>query len=292
MSETIASAKEPTQTTPTKKPRNKAPPLAKSYTETLLVEAGEMGDAGGRGNGSGIKRWEIGLDEAGRGPLFGSVFVGAAVLPRPCDPTFAEFKWEDMKDSKRFSSRKKRAEVAEYIRQNAIAWHVASVNADEIDRINILQAVFKGMHECVRVIGEQMAAKGYGKVLFGPGGSGPDSDASPGALLVVDGNTFEPFSALDDRTGLYEFPEFVCVEGGDNRFCNVAAASILAKVAHDGYIEDMCRRYPVLEERYGLLSGMGYATARHLEGIRRFGITQWHRRTFGSTCGNATYGEI
>lgn len=232
-------------------------------------------------------RIEIGLDEAGRGPLFGRVFIGGAVLPLPSEEeeekgAMGGFHYEWMKDSKKFYSHRKRAEVAEYIRQNALAYHVAYVEADEIDRINILQAVFKGMHECVSVISEQLAAKGF---------QGLWKEES-GMFLLVDGNRFEPVMRWNTETERYDVPDFCTIEGGDNAYCSIAAASILAKTAHDEYIMEMCRQYPELEERYGLLKGMGYATRGHLEGIRKHGVSQWHRRTFGDTCRNAILNPV
>jgi len=229
-------------------------------------------------------RLEIGLDEAGRGPLFGRLFVGGVVLPFRGgvggEGAVDDFRYDWMKDSKKFYSHQKRAEVAAYIRENALAYHVAFVEASEIDDINILNAVYKGMHECVREIAGQLRAKG----LECGGGLWKEKE---GMFLLVDGNLFEPVMEWNGATDRYEIPDFITVEGGDNKYCSIAAASILAKVAHDEYILGMCRDYPELETRYGLLKGMGYATKAHLEGIRKHGISQWHRRTFGMNCRNA-----
>jgi ribonuclease HII len=222
-------------------------------------------------------RLEIGLDEAGRGPLFGRVFVGGVILPFPEEGAVDGFHYEWMKDSKKFYSHRKRTEIADYIRENAVAYHVAHVEAEEIDRINILQAVFKGMHECVSVISGKLEEKGYQGLW----------KEEEGMFLLVDGNRFEPVMRWNWDTERYDIPNFVTIEGGDNAYCSIAAASILAKTAHDEYIMKMCRDYPELEERYGLLKGMGYATRGHLEGIRKHGVSQWHRRTFGDTCRNA-----
>ena len=234
-------------------------------------------------------RIEIGLDEAGRGPLFGRLFVGGVVLPHPSsvlgdgkgegeeEGAIGGFHYEWMKDSKKFYSHKKRAEVAEYIRQNALAYHVAYVEAEEIDRINILQAVFKGMHECVAVISQQLAEKGFQGLW----------EEEEGMFLLVDGNRFEPVMRWNADKERYDIPNFITVEGGDNAYCSIAAASILAKTAHDEYIMEMCHEYPELDSRYGLLKGMGYATRAHLEGIRTYGVSQWHRLTFGDACRSA-----
>ena len=73
----------------------------------------------------------------------------------------------------------------------------------------------------------------------------------------------------------------VCVEGGDNTYACIAAASILAKVARDDYIEKLCDKHPVLDEMYALRGNKGYGAKKHLDGIREHGITQWHRRSYG-----------
>jgi len=234
-----------------------------------------------------VPRLEIGLDEAGRGPLFGRLFVGGVVLPfrgssvGGGEGAVDDFRYDWMKDSKKFYSHQKRVDVAAYIRENALAYHVAYVEASEIDEINILKAVYKGMHECVREIAGQLRAKGL------DGGGGGLWKEKEGMFLLVDGNLFEPVMEWNGATERYEIPDFITVEGGDNKYCSIAAASILAKVAHDEYILGMCRDYPELETRYGLLKGMGYATKAHLEGIQKHGISQWHRRTFGVNCRNA-----
>ena len=71
------------------------------------------------------------------------------------------------------------------------------------------------------------------------------------------------------------------IEGGDNKYTSIAAASILAKVARDTYINDLCALNPVLIEHYGIDSNKGYGAKRHIEGIKEHGITIWHRRSFG-----------
>jgi ribonuclease HII len=73
----------------------------------------------------------------------------------------------------------------------------------------------------------------------------------------------------------------VCVEGGDNKYSSIAAASILAKVARDTYIDELCQQNPELIERYSIDSNKGYGAKKHLDGIKEHGITIWHRRSFG-----------
>jgi ribonuclease HII len=72
-----------------------------------------------------------------------------------------------------------------------------------------------------------------------------------------------------------------CIEGGDNHYSVIAAASIIAKVERDKYIEELCENHPELSERYGIDTNKGYGSKKHIEGIKEHGITIWHRRSFG-----------
>ena len=88
-------------------------------------------------------------------------------------------------------------------------------------------------------------------------------------------------SAIEDNKKMLESIEHICVEGGDNKYTVIAAASILAKVARDTYIEELCKEYPQLDERYGLINNKGYGTKIHMDGIKKYGISQFHRTSFG-----------
>jgi len=218
-----------------------------------------------------LNQYEFSLDEAGRGCLFGRVYVACVVLPK--DPSC--FDGKDIKDSKKFTSKKKINAVAEYIKENALAWHVAWVPENSIDEINILQAVMKGMHQCIR---ESILKL-------------DDIDIDT-CIAVVDGNYFTPYRCFDNsRQCISELP-YVTVEKGDSKYMAIAAASILAKTSRDKYIADLCLEYPELVSKYGLDTNMGYGTKRHLDGIREHGICQWHRKTFGDNCKNAFVNEI
>jgi ribonuclease HII len=207
--------------------------------------------------------YEIGVDEAGRGPMFGRLYIGAAVLPKDASSTF-HHEW--MKDSKKFTSKKKIREVAEYIKANALAWSIQYIEADVIDDINIRQAVFRGMHAAIKDTMHTMS--NIHKIQQDP-------------FLLVDGNDFKPYTIYSDDTGeIREIPS-TTIEGGDNKYTAIAAASILAKVARDDYIVDLCEQYPDLVSRYAIDKNMGYGTRAHMDGIREHGITQWHRRTYG-----------
>lgn len=227
-----ASSSGNTHKTHKKAPRNKTEPLKPSYLSTASHEI-----------------YELGIDEAGRGPMFGPLYVACVVLPSPD----SDFCFSDMKDSKRFHSVKKIQQVATYIREHAVAYSVQSASPAQIDSMNIRQAVLHTMHKCIDDVAHQL--------LLTPSN----------CFLLVDGCDFEPY---------HTFPH-VTIEGGDNWYCSIAGASILAKVARDQHISELCEAYPLLDERYGLLKNKGYGTRQHMEGIRTYGITQWHRKTFG-----------
>ena len=212
-------------------------------------------------------KYEVGIDEVGRGPMFGRVYTAAVILPKNND-----FDHSQMKDSKRFSSKKKINEVAEYIKQNAIAYAVTYESEDVIDKINILQATHSSMHKAVKEILDKDIIK-------------------EDVLLLVDGNNFKPYMYFDIEKGLYSQVNHQCIEGGDNKYTAIAAASILAKVERDKYIEDLCNEYPHLDERYDLMSNKGYGTKAHMDGIKEHGITAWHRRTYG-ICKNYSVDSI
>ena len=80
----------------------------------------------------------------------------------------------------------------------------------------------------------------------------------------------------------------ITIEGGDNKYTPIAAASILAKVARDQYIEELVKKHPELEERYGIAGNKGYGAKKHMDGIKEYGITKWHRKTYGICRVNGT----
>ena len=186
---------------------------------------------------------EAGIDEAGRGPLFGRVYAGICIW----NP---EIKSDLIRDSKKLSARK-RLIAYDFIKEHAIDYVVSWEDEKTIDEINILKATQSAMH------------KGIRNLLVRP------------SHLLVDGHYFQ---AYVDEDGM-NIPH-TCVEGGDNEYISIAAASILAKVEHDKYIEEMCDKYENLDEFYGLRSNKGYGTKKHMEGIKKYGISEWHRKSF------------
>lgn len=200
--------------------------------------------------------FEIGIDEAGRGPLFGRVYVAAVVLPKEHD----KFNHIWMRDSKQIKSRNTMQALAKYIKENALHWSIKYGEAAEIDRDNILSCTINKMHECVREITEKTScANGF---------------------LLVDGNYFKPYIQYNDVNETFDSINHETFEKGDGRFSAIAAASILAKNERDTWIEQLCEQYPVLKTVYSLDTNMGYGTKTHMNAIATHGITQWHRMSF------------
>lgn len=223
-----------------KKKRNIQQPLKKYFNEDITII-------------------ECGIDEAGRGPMFGRVYAGLVVLPK--DDTFDH---SQMKDSKKFHSKKKIEQVAEYIKQHSIAWAVEYEDEQIIDEINILQATQSAIHKCIKNILIQLKIEDINNIL-----------------LLVDGNYFKSYSLLNSSKTKLEYIKYQMIEGGDNKYTSIAAASILAKVERDKYIHDLCLKNPELVEYYGIDSNKGYGSKKHMDGIKQYGITKWHRKTFG-----------
>ena len=191
---------------------------------------------------------EAGIDEVARGCLLGRVYTCAVIWNKENDE---DFDHPIMKDSKRFN-KEKREEMAEYIKNYALDYSIAYNDEKKIDKINILNATFDSMHKSLD-------------------GLNIDIDN-----ILVDGNRFKPYL---NKEGNYV--SHICFEKGDTKYYAIAAASILAKVEHDKYIRELCEEYPELDEKYHLLSNMGYGTESHINGIKKYGISQFHRKTFG-----------
>ena len=179
-------------------------------------------------------RLEAGCDEAGRGCLAGPVFAAAVILPD-------DFSHPLLNDSKQMSE-KRRMELREIIMSQAVAWAIASVDAAEIDEMNILNASIEAMHRALRQL-----------------------NPKPGAV-IVDGNRFKPYGDLECTT-------FV---KGDGRFANIAAASVLAKTERDLFMTRAALEYP----QYAWDVNKGYPTAAHRAAIAQHGPCPLHRHSF------------
>jgi ribonuclease HII len=214
--------------------------------------------------------YEIGIDEAGRGPLFGRLYVAAVVLPKN-----TEYEHKDIKDSKKIKSKKKMTAISEYIKQNALAYSIQYIEHSEIDEINIRQAVFKAAHRCIKEVNDLVKLK----------------DPEAKFHILMDGNDFIPYTMYEKGTERIVSIPYDTIESGDGKLVAIASASILAKDSRDNYIAELCSQYPALIQRYALDKNMGYGTRKHLDGISEYGITQFHRRTYGR-CNTARINEI
>ncbi len=190
---------------------------------------------------------EAGIDEAGRGSLWGPLYAGAVIWTNEMNEEQEEIA-KQIKDSKKLSA-KKRKYLADSIKDLAISWGVGKVDAHEIDEIGITKA-------------NQLAFARALQAL----------EVEPERLLI-DG-TLSLFSAP------WSFKEQIVEPEMDNRFIPVAAASILAKVEHDAYIEAFCDTNENIAERYDLNRNKGYGTAKHRNGILEHGKHEEHRNLF------------
>lgn len=191
---------------------------------------------------------EAGIDEVARGCLFGRVYAAAVIWGKEKIPLPPKIK---ITDSKKMSA-KQRERAAEFIKQHALAYAISYQDNYHIDEHNILQSAISAMHDAIKQLPVE-----------------PE-------LLLVDGTYFHPYYS---STKL-EWLSHTCIPKGDAQYFSIACASILAKVEHDKYIREVCESHPEFDERYGLLSNMGYGTAKHLQGISNFGITEYHRKSF------------
>lgn len=180
-------------------------------------------------------RCVCGVDEAGRGPLAGAVYAAAVVLSKPI---------EGLADSKKLTARV-RERLAEQIKQEAVAWAIASASVAEIDQMNILNASMLAMERAVK----QLTTR-------------PD-------WVWVDGTFFPKGLSSAQYTGMP-------VIKGDAKIMHISAASILAKVARDADCLRMHEAYP----QYGFAQHKGYPTQAHIHALHTYGITPEHRRTY------------
>jgi ribonuclease HII len=211
--------------------------------------------------------YEIGVDEVGRGPLFGRVYTGAVVLPNNNDN---DFKFELMKDSKKFYSEKKIQEVANYIKEHALFWSVTYSTEEDIDKYNILQATYMSMHKSIKNI-----------LHYSNNNNNNIKLNNENVFLLIDGSYFKDFTYFDNKNENFVSFNHKCITCGDNKYASIAAASILAKVERDKYVKELCVQYPELITNYKIDSNKGYGAKVHLDGIKKHGITPFHRKTFG-----------
>ena len=177
---------------------------------------------------------EAGCDEAGRGCLAGPVFAAAVVLS-------ADFECPHLHDSKQLTE-KQRQNIRLVIEQNALAWAVERIDAEEIDNINILKASILCMHKAL------------------------DNLSIIPEHIIIDGNKFIKYRDIEYKT----------IVKGDGKYLSIAAASVLAKTHRDDYMSYLHSQYP----HYQWNINKGYPTPKHRQAIKEFGISPYHRRSF------------
>jgi ribonuclease HII len=210
---------------------------------------------------------EVGLDEAGRGSLWGRMYV-AAVSMAPDDESYFDngVVLRQITDSKKLTARR-RAVLRDYINENAIAKSVTWAEPAEIDAVNVLQADMNAMHRALDVLWTE--------------------DGFPFERILVDGDTWRPWRTPEGAEVMG-----VRVVDGDATLLPIAAASILAKEAHDEWVRTTVEADPLLSERYGLDRNMGYGTAAHLSGLQTWGAHALHRRSFAPVRAVVTPGTV
>lgn len=192
------------------------------------------------------------IDEAGRGPLIGDVCAACVIMPKSYPPN--DEMVGSIKDSKKLSP-KKRKQLSEYIKKTAVAYGIGTASVEEIDNKNILQATYLAMGRALDEV--------YIKQPF--------------HRIEVDGSSFKPYLPPGHNT---DWVQYECVIDGDNKRLGIASASILAKVHRDEQIERLCDDHPELDERYKIRSNKGYGTKAHMDGLRMYGASHYHRKTF------------
>lgn len=178
--------------------------------------------------------YEAGCDEAGRGPLAGPVFA-AAVMLHPDHPIIG------LDDSKKLNENHRIA-LRQEIEKKALAWAVESIDAETIDRINILQASLAAMRNCIIRL------------------------KTKPSIVLVDGNKKIPYLPIEQY----------CIVKGDGLYESIAAASILAKCYRDEFMLKIHEEFP----QYGWNENKGYPTEKHREATLKYGISIYHRKSF------------
>lgn len=206
--------------------------MAESYKKSMLLK--QMI--------SGIL--EAGCDEAGRGPLAGSVFAAAVIFDEE------KTNWEslsELNDSKQLTEQQ-RYRLRPLIEREALSWAVVEVTPEEIDRLNILWASVTGMQRAL----DRLRVR-------------PQH-------IIVDGNKWRPYVPEGELLAI----QADTVVKGDGKYMAIAAASVLAKTYRDDYMRRLDQEYP----QYGWAHNMGYPTAEHYRALREHGPTPYHRKTF------------
>jgi len=192
---------------------------------------------------------EIGIDEAGRGPLCGNVYACAVIWNKDLKPPD-----NLIIDSKKLS-KKKRKLAFDWIKTNVKYYGVGFATNEEIDEINILEATKLAMERALADL--TLSLSSNGKSL-------PNN-------IIIDGTGWEKkFSEYNVKS----------IVKGDSKYYSIASASIIAKELHDEHIIELCNIDPSLKDKYKLDSNMGYGTKNHIDGIKEYGLSDYHRKSF------------
>tara|TARA_B100001093_G_scaffold396804_1_gene384003 strand:+ start:198 stop:809 length:612 start_codon:yes stop_codon:yes gene_type:complete len=194
-----------------------------------------------------IDKNEIGVDEAGRGPFFGPVYAAAVIWGNAPENDL-------IKDSKKLS-KKKRKEAVIWIKENVKAYGVGFSSNNDIDNFGIIDATKRAMEKAINNIN-----------------CIPEETKN----LVIDGIGWKN-KVFSINLNNFEIDQVI---KGDATYRNIAAASILAKDAHDLHVDQICDQNETLNERYDIYNNKGYGTKKHIEGIKKYGLSEFHRHSF------------
>jgi len=209
---------------------------------------------------------QIGIDEVGRGCFAGPVVAAGVIwnvdwVQKQIDKPDSNYKLlECIKDSKKLSE-KNRNKLSEFIISNAEGYATCFIDPSCIDEINILNATYKAMHGAIQQC--------------------IDKTQLPIDRIIVDGTHFKPFINRNSHQEDQFIIPHSCVTQGDMKYLNIASASIIAKVARDKYMKELCEDEPLFQTYYDWVNNKGYGTKKHIEGIKKWGLTVHHRKTFG-----------
>lgn len=199
----------------------------------------------------------IGLDEAGLGCLFGRAYMSAVLWsPSLSIP-------DGLRDSKKISE-KKRSQLFNKIKQINNDYVISYVTNKEIDDTNVYRGKIKGMIYCLTQLWNQIGDK-----------------RTQVKVILIDGNSF---SLLESEKTFLEsiqppLPPIKCIVKGDDKYVCISAASILAKVSRDTWINELCESHPIYKN-FSIHTHKGYGTAKHWQLIQQYGVTSLHRLSY------------
>ncbi|MBR2306288.1 MAG: ribonuclease HII [Fibrobacter sp.] len=259
----------------------KTPVEGETLMRKFVADPASVGGAGVDGSldlfasaaaGEGKSVIVVGIDEVGRGPLAGPVVACAAVLKAPDI-------MPELNDSKKLS-RKKREAMFDAVKDACACYAIASASEKEIDEMNILEADFLAMRRALQALGMQGLDAPAPEIPVEVKGSFAEVDpiGRPADSLQGDKRVPHIFIAVDGNLKIRGVPAEMQmpVVKGDGRIASISAASILAKVFRDRYMDKLAEKYPA----YGFEKNAGYPSPVHLDAIRKFGFTPVHRRSF------------